>query len=92
MRKKQDLRFGVILAFALGTKKLVLFEEIINLWQQNRKLVSIRALIFQDHLKSLVKEMEVEPNMQRLLAMGLVKSIEGRVRDDSRSGRMDSNN
>jgi hypothetical protein len=55
-------------------------------------LVSIRALIFQDHLKSLVKEMEVEPNMQRLLAMGLVKSIEGRVRDDSRSGRMDSNN
>jgi hypothetical protein len=44
-------------------------------------VVSTSALlIFQVPLRSLAKAMEAELSMQRLLAMELVKSIEGKVK------------
>jgi hypothetical protein len=55
----------------------------INQWQQKQAAVSTKELlIVLVLLRSLAKAMVWELSTQRLLAMGLVKSIEDRVKDN----------
>jgi hypothetical protein len=78
MRKRQDLRFGVILVSESVTKKLALFDFIIQekvSWQFGKAAVMWRVL-----LKSLVKEQVLIQSMPRRLAIKHVKSIADKVK------------